>query len=120
HDTTPSTHRHDSFSLYFPPHRSHRHLHSFPTRRSSDLRIVSEACGVVHRSRHPANRPHAWTPERPGRHARVDRRSSPRPPHAHTSEEHTSELQSRGPVVCRLAVEKKKRDEEHEREGPGV
>src|SRR5690625_6293214 len=31
------------------------------------------------------------------------------------SEEHTSELQSRGHLVCRLLLEKKKKREEHER-----
>src|SRR5690625_5787795 len=31
------------------------------------------------------------------------------PPAAHRSEEHTSELQSRGHIVCRLLHEKKKR-----------
>src|SRR5439155_9413871 len=30
-------------------------------------------------------------------------------PHCHRSEEHTSELQSRGHLVCRLLLEKKKR-----------
>src|SRR3712207_8581281 len=32
----------------------------------------------------------------------------PEPPHAHRSEEHTSELQSRQYIVCRLLLEKKK------------
>src|SRR5207249_10975695 len=84
-------------ALFFYCSRAHLVLHSFPTRRSSDLgrpvlpslRIVSllhncgrcglggRECGGVHRIR--------------------DR-----------SEEHTSELQSRFDIVCRLLLEKKK------------
>src|SRR5690625_6312116 len=61
-----------------------RDLHSFPTRRSSDL-------GGWHGH---------------------DGSSRPRPPRARSggpcrSEEHTSELQSRGHLVCRLLLEKK-------------
>src|SRR5207253_9269046 len=91
-----------------------RHLRSFPTRRSSDL-ILQELLrrpqtgtdvreiGVVvrHAFRPPQQRcvllgvvivgPHFGGP-----HAR--------------SEEHTSELQSRGHLVCRLLLEKKKED----------
>src|SRR5207253_10763933 len=37
-----------------------------------------------------------------------DRGLSPRPPLARRSEEHMSELQSRGHLVCRLLLEKKK------------
>src|SRR5438445_3480987 len=60
----------------------HRDLHSFPTRRSSDLGP-----------------------------ARASRRSCPARtpcPSAPRSEEHTSELQSRQYLVCRLLLEKKK------------
>src|SRR5699024_12201972 len=87
-------------SFLFPPFYHHWDLHSFPTRRSSDLgRICWEGgcscrwkdCGVfrygVPRSFHTrTNSPHA----------------QPR------SEEHTSELQSRFDLVCRLLLEKKK------------
>src|SRR5437870_6269572 len=73
-------------NCYFYPPRTHRHLHSFPTRRSSDL--VSPRC----RWRKPnATRPQSSRPRR-------------------RSEEHTSELQSRGHLVCRLLLEKKKPD----------
>src|SRR3712207_8554787 len=41
-----------------------------------------------------------------GARARADRR---RPPRVHRSEEHTSELQSRQYLVCRLLLEKKKK-----------
>src|SRR5207249_10129144 len=69
-----------------------RDLPSFPTRRSSDL---------------PASQtPHAWP--RPGRSRtgsswRAARTSSA----SSRSEEHTSELQSRFDLVCRLLLEKK-------------
>src|SRR5699024_11871663 len=93
------------FSCYRPP----RYLHSFPTRRSSDLRrwrlglssppadgcrfpgVVGEAAARAHtiRSRHTAA-------------MGVDESRS---------EEHTSELQSRFDLVCRLLLEKKKNKE---------
>src|SRR5690606_42162133 len=77
-----------------------RALHSFPTRRSSDL--VQDQ---------PVMR---MAPERPG-HALLQlrlhllRRLSPGQPGAvaDRSEEHTSELQSREKLVCRLLLEKK-------------
>src|SRR5206468_11919876 len=70
----------------------HHSLHSFPTRRSSDLRSAVVGCA---RRREDA----------------VGLRSPP----AHLtrlrrSEEHTSELQSRSDLVCRLLLEKKKND----------
>src|SRR5207253_9825976 len=73
----------------------HRDLHSFPTRRSSDLRPradppVRAPCRRVGRSTRPAAASHG-----------CDR--------CRRSEEHTSELQSRGHLVCRLLLEKKKR-----------
>src|SRR5207247_10516880 len=64
----------------------HPDLHSFPTRRSSDL---------VHRDRCSP------TPGLAGRSQEGQRR-------ALRSEEHTSELQSRVELVCRLLLEKKK------------
>src|SRR5688500_20014984 len=69
--------------------RARRYLHSFPTRRSSDLffdpcTIANHVVGVL---RHP----HRGSRGRP-----------------HRSEEHTSELQSPCNLVCRLLLEKKK------------
>src|SRR5690625_6726532 len=46
------------------------------------------------------------------------RRHPGSPPNGRRSEEHTSELQSRGHLVCRLLLEKKNRDPAR-REGPG-
>src|SRR5207249_11692603 len=100
-----------SFSFHYTRHR--RDLHSFPTRRSSDLAALE------------------LLPDRPGRlpqplparqldreqfavlvvavqhpvlqeRLHVDRREA-------RSEEHTSELQSRFDLVCRLLLEKKKK-----------
>src|SRR5438874_10100547 len=77
----------------------HRDLHSFPTRRSSDL-SASSALPVVAASRTETSFP--W------------RRTATRRQTASTSsslwersEEHTSELQSRRDLVCRLLLEKK-------------
>src|SRR5690625_5310182 len=63
----------------------------FPTRRSSDLSSVAEAT-----RRLPAIRPEVLVVDLQ-LHLGADR-----------SEEHTSELQSRGHLVCRLLLEKKK------------
>src|SRR5438874_7249452 len=65
----------------------HPDLHSFPTRRSSDLCRCSWSAGTTS------------TVGRP-----IDALSSA----GERSEEHTSELQSRRDLVCRLLLEKKK------------
>src|SRR5690606_41517251 len=89
-----------SLALLCSGHADHPGLLSFPTRRSSDLRPT---CGI--------------SPSRPcaARSAAASSRVSPSsffsvgaaawPPR---SEEHTSELQSRENLVCRLLLEKKK------------
>src|SRR5207244_8995714 len=102
--------------LYSAPH--HQHLHSFPTRRSSDLRQVS----VLPR-RGPLGAATAQSPLVVGNGARLDRSVLEAPadgsplmgePFLKTltrtarSEEHTSELQSPDHLVCRLLLEKKK------------
>src|SRR5437870_10935366 len=71
----------------------HPVLHSFPTRRSSDLVLLLG--GVDHAERRCS------TARSSARHV-ASRSSNAR------SEEHTSELQSRGHLVCRLLLEKKK------------
>src|SRR5439155_22985399 len=102
------------FFFHSSPH--HHHLHSFPTRRSSDLkstarsppramgrlsaRTVSRASSRLRwSSRSPPTRTlsgsRRWHRRRRARRLR--------------SEEHTSELQSRGHLVCRLLLEKKKK-----------
>src|SRR5207253_11000635 len=97
---------------YLPSVPSHGLLHSFPTRRSSDLKglrverrhrlcpAVRGFCRAVrgfsglHRSQHDMRPPQGAV------HKRTDS--------LHRSEEHTSELQSRGHLVCRLRLAKKK------------
>src|SRR5690625_7112855 len=72
--------------LFLRFHGLHRHRHSFPTRRSSDLVAATFLGGLAQ-----AGTTSALVF---GSHFR--------------SEEHTSELQSRGHLVCRLLLEKKK------------
>src|SRR5690606_41327718 len=97
--------------LSLPGYGDHRDLHSFPTRRSSDLpwhtcslrRKAKKAplrsrCCCMTRSWSGNLRCCCWTRKFP-LHDRVMQRS----------EEHTSELQSRENLVCRLLLEKKKK-----------
>src|SRR5438093_7451584 len=74
-------------SFFFQCNGPPRDLHSFPTRRSSDL----------------APTPRARSTRSPPSISRCGTRSASR------SEEHTSELQSLTNLVCRLLLEKKKR-----------
>src|SRR5437870_11883299 len=85
------------FSAYVPP----RPLHSFPTRRSSDLPLRP---GLYKRPG-PLKRP----TQIPQGHIRSVEVCDGTGNWGHgRSEEHTSELQSRGHLVCRLLLEKKK------------
>src|SRR5436309_11355737 len=96
-------------------HLSIRHLHSFPTRRSSDLsrhlqrrnrRQMLRGFSVYHHSAAKCDNVcrNKRDPQRGGR------RYSPAEGRACSrSEEHTSELQSRENLVCRLLLEKKKK-----------
>src|SRR5947209_19103162 len=85
----------DIFLIYSSCSGAYASLHSFPTRRSSDLQ---------------ADRRWPWKigPRRAQdrRDLRLDRHHRDLPPR---SEEHTSELQSRQYLVCRLLLEKKKK-----------
>src|SRR5690349_24122658 len=93
-------------SLCFPCYGHHRDLHSFPTRRSSDLIVLGEAAeralavrllefGTVVASVGAELEPHRLC-------GFLFDLAQDR------SEEHTSELQSRRDLVCRLLLEKKK------------
>src|SRR5690625_7361181 len=83
--------------FYYYCDLQHRDLHSFPTRRSSDLCWTSLGRAGLDSDR--VVRMKASVREVvAGSTAGVVR-----------SEEHTSELQSRGHLVCRLLLEKKKR-----------
>src|SRR5690606_41176473 len=101
-----------SLSLVFfffsccPPHR---HLHSFPTRRSSDLASTSDSTSRWSARASTGSAPHEAIA------ARTSESSVPSSMSSRTaamrSEEHTSELQSRENLVRRLLLEKKNRIE---------
>src|SRR5207253_7093315 len=103
-----------SLFCFFYCSADHRDLHSFPTRRSSDLERPAQRVGV------PALEPRdraADVPDvvgiAPGGHRQHQLQVAERRPRVvrrrERSEEHTSELQSRGHLVCRLLLEKKKK-----------
>src|SRR5690606_40268273 len=105
--STPSFYLPCCFSCY----RAHRDLHSFPTRRSSDLTGTAVA-NIKEAWR--------WPGATCGRRAREKMGGLPVKTHllaaaaavaltVSRSEEHTSELQSRENLVCRLLLEKKKK-----------
>src|SRR5206468_11500713 len=92
----------------------------FPTRRSSDLEKKSQSPPVgnfrfevrLHSERHRRSGRRVFGPARsahPAVHeaeARHETPAGPFPIGAERSEEHTSELQSRSDLVCRLLLEK--------------
>src|SRR5207248_11479331 len=102
-----------SYLLFFSSHPHHRVLHSFPTRRSSDLfsrwsrrakpmkpwqkpAISAKSCSPFSSLlRLPTASAATGTP-------------LPKKGGGRRSEEHTSELQSPYDLVCRLLLEKKK------------
>src|SRR5690606_41280752 len=95
-------------------------LHSFPPRRSSDLVERLRRGGLRHRRRNRdglGGEVRAYDDLERGERARVpelrgarglDRLLEREPRALARSEEHTSELQSREKLVCRLLLEKKK------------
>src|SRR5690606_40700739 len=105
-------------SFFFQRHLTNPDLHSFPTRRSSDLRqgfpgiAGRQYCGVAQQP--GRNRISEQVPER-------DTGGAGQAAHSihrilfllQRSEEHTSELQSRENLVCRLLLEKKNKKKEH-------
>src|SRR5205085_3114343 len=92
--------------LFFQAARPPPTLHSFPTRRSSDLcpRVRFPSIWPVSTARWCARR--SVSP--PGFRSPLSRSVHPPPPER--SEEHTSELQSQSNLVCRLLLEKKKKN----------
>src|SRR5688500_20119137 len=78
-----------NLSFFFYCSGDPRHLHSFPTRRSSDLPRPARSWSKL---------------AAPSRTSRTCARSK----ESTRSEEHTSELQSPCNLVCRLLLEKKK------------
>src|SRR5690349_22247682 len=96
---------------FFPCYLDHRDLHSFPTRRSSDLRGSGPSRRM--RARSPdGSMPATVIGQRlrallsGGAGWRVMALGGMM---TNRSEEHTSELQSRRELVCRLLLEKKKK-----------
>src|SRR5690349_22549324 len=79
--------------VFFWLYGVHQDLHSFPTRRSSDLWQCPK------KRRNTYRRYRLWRHPKP---------AGGRQPVHPRSEEHTSELQSRRDLVCRLLLEKKK------------
>src|SRR5207237_10523004 len=103
---SPSPSYSSSFCLspfFSSRYAAHRDLHSFPTRRSSDLHQPALAHGKcedrVNHARPPPC-PSRLSPQSCSRRRNARRRS----------EEHTSELQSHLNLVCRLLLEKKKKN----------
>src|SRR5690606_41745790 len=106
--------------LLFVWHDTTRALHSFPTRRSSDLPANGPAAIIAARRyvKYPeeshggfnnlewAQRIYDWM-----KYNRTILSSGRVFEHLDRSEEHTSELQSRENLVCRLLLEKKKKME---------
>src|SRR5699024_12279275 len=94
--------------FFFPCPPPHRDLHSFPTRRSSDLRLPDllrpASSSAVPRQRNPLPDFFSFRNLRSGNPVLSF-------PLQKRSEEHTSELQSRFDLVCRLLLEKKKKNE---------
>src|SRR5438876_6989760 len=88
--------------FFFPCYPHHRDLHSFPTRRSSDLSSRT-SCSLTPTSSASA------TATRSASASAAPRRTWP--PRWARSEEHTSELQSPVHLVCRLLLEKKKKEQ---------
>src|SRR5206468_7159506 len=105
--------------LFFQALLALRVFHSFPTRRSSDLMLSRRSrtsMGTsprMARSRTALQRPSAEIISSSGRENTKWRRSVVRKGTRFStekrSEEHTSELQSRSDLVCRLLLEKKKK-----------
>src|SRR5690606_39883610 len=92
---------------------AYRDLLSFPTRRSSDLRSVATADGGGSSPHSASTRASIVTTvlrlaSSSASAARWFRLPSGRASPSSRSEEHTSELQSRENLVCRLLLEKKK------------
>src|SRR5690349_24024269 len=97
---------------YVPSSSHHRELHSFPTRRSSDLdgralRIAPDLAEALVLHPWPYNVRELF---KVAAELRIRGASMPvlELRLVERSEEHTSELQSRRDLVCRLLLEKKK------------
>src|SRR5690625_5728246 len=101
---SPAVVRSSALSLSFCSlYCARRDLPSFPTRRSSDLSVPFQLSVQSHRAGKRGRKR-----ERRDARLRTPRDISSRQLQRSRSEEHTSELQSRGHLVCRLLLEKNK------------
>src|SRR5699024_12862077 len=98
--------------------RTHSYIHSFPTRRSSDLFYVIQTIIYRNNNRNPFFKIHRWIYILFNIFQAIMKFSIIHLPNLlifyqlnllNRSEEHTSELQSRFDLVCRLLLEKKKK-----------
>src|SRR5207249_11449521 len=96
--------------FFFSSYADHRDLHSFPTRRSSDLITGTRALTRRLRDLGVMRAAISATGGADTEELRQRVLASPQ-----RSEEHTSELQSRFDLVCRLLLEKKKKKKENQR-----
>src|SRR5438552_12895572 len=97
-------------------HNTHQDIHSFPTRRSSDL---SPQHGVVQQRHAQYDREQVEEPVVPRR-GDPELAESEQGARGDRSEEHTSELHSPDHLVCRLLLEKKKKKYKREYERPVI
>src|SRR5436305_15338452 len=100
----PQVRSSSSLVLSFSSSVDHRALHSFPTRRSSDLRNRVRRHLALHVERAPPPDFAVLELARPWVELPLGGVSEHR-----RSEEHTSELQSRPHLVCRLLLEKNRK-----------
>src|SRR5207249_11493086 len=98
------------FSFFLYTSRHNLYLHSFPTRRSSDLVFYDAIEFSPERWRYGFQNPVQGLRFQLHRtsYLQSDSDYTAKPP-PDRSEEHTSELQSRFDLVCRLLLEKKKK-----------
>src|SRR5699024_11635760 len=95
-----------SFSpIFFQPSAAHRYLHSFPTRRSSDLTGTTSFSEKMQEQNIPYESRIIYADYASEKEREYYSESR--------SEEHTSELQSRFDLVCRLLLEKKKKKQKN-------
>src|SRR5205809_5842659 len=95
------------FLFFFCRSRAHRDLHSFPTRRSSDLEFIAEQQTLLPEL--PAKKRERFVEKYALSVTDAAVLTADRAVADYRSEEHTSELQSRLHLVCRLLLEKKKK-----------